>query len=189
LLPATWGRIDFPALSVLDRRTAIDSVLVKDHQAHAQAPHRRHYGCCALQHPEAQARWRMLTLRLRDATTRPQCSLFVLWPSKATLTRNTNWRYFMTTAWASRRTRSAHICGSTCRRRRAEKVRQLFETLSHTAHEPSAERGSAKARTRVEITFSLACDGKTWSITTHSRPGAAMRMAIITLHGALPIPH
>jgi TPR repeat protein len=83
LLPATWGRIDFPALSVLDRRTAIDSVLVKDHQAHAQARHRRHYGCCALQHPEAQARRRMLTLRLRDATTRPQCSLFVLWQGDA----------------------------------------------------------------------------------------------------------
>jgi hypothetical protein len=38
-----------------------------------------------------------------------------------------------TTGWASRRTKSAHICGSTCRRRKVEKVRQLFETLSHGA--------------------------------------------------------
>ena len=33
----------------------------------------------------------------------------------------------------SRRTKSARTCGSTCRRRKAEKVRQLFETLSHDA--------------------------------------------------------
>ena len=40
---------------------------------------------------------------------------------------------FTTTVWVSRRTRSAHTCGSTCRRRKAEKVRQLFEILSHVA--------------------------------------------------------
>jgi hypothetical protein len=92
------------------------------------------------------ARWRMLTLRLRDATTRPQCSLFVLWPSKATLTRNTNWRYFMTTAWASRRTRSAHYvarlvggagqrrCGSFSRpvaRRMSPAQREEAQKLAH----------------------------------------------------------
>ena len=98
----------------------------------------------------------MLTLRLKDATMRPPCGLFALWPSKAMPTPSTILGSFTTTVWVSRRTRSAHTCGSTCRRRKAGEGAAAFRGPYRTSHDPRADRRGAEARTRVEAEYAVA---------------------------------
>jgi TPR repeat protein len=116
----------------LDRRTAIESVLVKDHEAHAQARHRRHFllfatpaGAGPLEDADAAIKRRNYTTAVRlirplaeQGDANAQYKLGVFYDNGLGVPQDKVRAYMWLNLSAAQGT---------------EKVRQLFETLSHGA--------------------------------------------------------